>query len=279
MQYLVWKHDPEGLKKRLERFLAIADKHGITTTLVLFDDCAFGDPPQTEPYLGKQRDPIPGMIAPSWTPSPGLKAVTDRTAWPDLEKYVKDVVGAFGRDKRVLMWDLYNEPGNSGMGNKSLPLVEATFAWARAGDPVAAADDEPVGRARRDQPTGKLELSDVVSFHFYGNYDGLRRQIAALQAARAAGHQHGMDGAAPGQPVGDGPAAVQAGSGRLLQLGPGERPHAMPVRLVPQAGHARAEGLVPRPVPRRTAALTTRRNTRPSAEAPRQFNSHRARPK
>ena len=29
------------------------------------------------------------------------------------------------------MWDLYNEPGNSGMGNRSLPLVEATFAWAR----------------------------------------------------------------------------------------------------------------------------------------------------
>ena len=121
VQYLVWKHDPEGLKKRLAQFLALADRHGLTTTLVLFDDCAFGDPPQTEPYLGKQRDPIPGMIAPSWTPSPGLKAVVDRSAWPDLEKYIKDLVGAFRQDKRVLMWDLYNKPGNTGMGNKACP--------------------------------------------------------------------------------------------------------------------------------------------------------------
>ena len=78
VQYLVWKSDPTGLKKRLGEFFTLASRHGLTTTLVLFDDCAFGDPPQTEPYLGKQRAPIPGMILPSWTPSPGLKAVTDR---------------------------------------------------------------------------------------------------------------------------------------------------------------------------------------------------------
>ena len=177
VQYLVWKHDPEGLKKRLAQFLALADRHGLTTTLVLFDDCAFGDPPQTEPYLGKQRDPIPGMIAPSWTPSPGLKAVVDRSAWPDLEKYIKDLVGAFRQDKRVLMWDLYNEPGNTGMGNKSLPLVEATFAWARAAAPSQPLTMSPWGGTVQLSQR-QLELSDVVSFHFYGNLDGLRNQIA-----------------------------------------------------------------------------------------------------
>ncbi len=180
VQYLVWKHDPEGLKQRIDKFLAIAASHGLTTILVPFDDCAFGDPPQTEPFLGKQRDPIPGMIGPSWTPSPGLKAVTDRSAWPDLEKYVKDLVGAFGRDRRVLMWDLYNEPGNTGMGEKSLPLLEAAFAWARAADPsqplTVGVWGGPAETARR-----QLALSDVVSFHFYGNHDGLRSRIAELK--------------------------------------------------------------------------------------------------
>ena len=57
----------------------------------------------------------------------------------------------FGQDKRVLMWDLYNEPGNSGMGNRSLPLVEATFAGP-GGPSVSAVDHEPLGRTRRDQP-------------------------------------------------------------------------------------------------------------------------------
>jgi hypothetical protein len=177
VQYLVWKHDSDGLRKRLNRFLSLAEKQGLSTTLVLFDDCAFGDPPQTEPYLGKQREPIPGMIAPSWTPSPGLKAVTDQSAWPDLERYIKDVVGACGQDKRVLMWDLYNEPGNSGMGNKSLPLVEAAFAWARAMNP-----SQPLTMSLWGAPPEisqrQLELSDVISFHFYGNYSGMREQIA-----------------------------------------------------------------------------------------------------
>jgi hypothetical protein len=180
VQYLVWKHDPDGLKKRLDQFLTLADRHGLTTTLVLFDDCAFGEPPQTEPYLGKQRDPIPGMIAPSWTPSPGLKAVADKAAWPDLEKYVKDVVAMFGQDKRVLMWDLYNEPGNSGMGNKSLPLVEATSAWARAARPSQPLTIGPWG-APEEISRRQIELSDVITFHFYGNYDGLKNQIAAYK--------------------------------------------------------------------------------------------------
>jgi hypothetical protein len=176
VQYLVWKHDPAGLKKRLSQFLSLASKHGLTTTLVLFDDCAFGDPPQTEPYLGKQRDPIPGMILPSWTPSPGLKAVTDKTVWPDLEKYIKDIVGSFGQDPRVLVWDLYNEPGNSGMGNRTLPLVEATFAWARAAKPSQPLTMAPWG-APAEISRRQLELSDVVSFHVYCDYEGLRGQI------------------------------------------------------------------------------------------------------
>ena len=55
LQFLVWKHDPAGLKQRMDRFLEIADKHGVSTMFVLFDDCTFGDPRQTEPYLGEQR--------------------------------------------------------------------------------------------------------------------------------------------------------------------------------------------------------------------------------
>jgi|GEM_PF-470392 len=177
VQYLVWKQAPEGLKARFERFLALAERHGLTVVPVLFDDCAFGDPPQTEPSLGRQRDPTPGMILPSWTPSPGLKAVTDPATWPDLERYVRDLVGAFARERRILMWDLYNEPGNSGLGNRSLPLVEATFAWARAAGPTQPLTTSPWG-APAEISQRQLELSDVTSFHYYGPAQGLHAQIA-----------------------------------------------------------------------------------------------------
>jgi len=65
IQYLVWKHDPDAFKKRFSDFLALADKHGIRVMPVLFDDCAFGEPRLLDPFLGKQREPIPGMILPS----------------------------------------------------------------------------------------------------------------------------------------------------------------------------------------------------------------------
>lgn len=182
LQYLVWKADPGGLKQRVDRFLTIADRHGLSAVPVLFDDCAFGDPPQTEPSLGPQREPIPGMLAPSWTPSPGLKEVVDKAAWPDLERYVRDVVGRFGKDRRVVLWDLYNEPGNTGMGAKSLPLMEAAFAWARAARPTQPLTVSIWNGGLADMNRRMVDLSDVVSFHAYTNYDGMKAAIAAHKA-------------------------------------------------------------------------------------------------
>lgn len=178
VQYLVWKQDPDGLKRRIDRFLAVADKHGIRTMVILFCDCSFAG---KEPYLGKQDEPIPGVHNSGWVPSPGLKRVTDRKAWPDLEKYVKDIVGRFGKDRRVLIWDLYNEPGNSGMGTRSLPLAEAAFGWARAAGP-----SQPITtgawRALGGGMSKKLmELSDVVSFHGYDGPGGIKAKIAVCK--------------------------------------------------------------------------------------------------
>src|SRR5215467_706536 len=39
LPYIVWDHDSEGLRQRIDAFLAIASKHHIRTVLVLFDSC------------------------------------------------------------------------------------------------------------------------------------------------------------------------------------------------------------------------------------------------
>ncbi len=178
VQYLVWENDAQGLEKRLDQFLALAHRHGFRTVFVLFDECAFST--MTEPFLGKQPDVLPGEYANGWIPSPGPKRVLDRSAWPKLEAYVRAVVGRFRSDPRVLAWDVYNEPSNTGMGNKSLPLVEAAFAWARQADPsqpltVAVWGGTP------ESTRACLELSDVISFHCYGKAPELERKIKELQ--------------------------------------------------------------------------------------------------
>lgn len=174
IQYIVWKQDPKGLKQRFDEFLKIADKHHISVMPVLFDDCAFDA--SRDPYPGKQDDPIPGTSNARWVPSPGLKLVTDKSAWPDLEKYIKDMVGSFKNDKRIILWDLYNEPGNSGLGNQSQPLVEATFKWAREAKPSQPLTIGVWG-APREISDKQIELSDIISYHYYGGYDGMKNRI------------------------------------------------------------------------------------------------------
>ncbi|MEN6576766.1 MAG: family 43 glycosylhydrolase [Phycisphaerales bacterium] len=178
IQYIVWKQDPAGFKNRFHRFLAIAERHGISVMPVLFDDCAFDA--GRDPYLGKQDDPVPGTSNARWVPSPGLRLVMDRSAWPDIEKYVKDMVASYGTDNRIVLWDLYNEPGNSGMGNKSLPLVEAAFDWARQARPSQPLTIGVWG-GPKEISNRQIEFSDVISFHLYGNRDAMKGRIADLQ--------------------------------------------------------------------------------------------------
>ena len=104
---LLWQQDPKGFTARIDRFLAIAEKHQIRPMIVLFD--SVWDP---QPKLGKQRAPTPGVHNSGWLQSPGAAALQDKTQWPRLEAYVKGVVGAFANDRRVLAWDIWNEPDN-----------------------------------------------------------------------------------------------------------------------------------------------------------------------
>ncbi len=164
-QFLVWQNDPAGLKSRVDQFLDIAARNGISAMFILFDDCAFAG---KEPYLGQQDEPVPFTHNSGWTPSPGLLRVNDRAVWGELEAYVKDMVSAFGEDERVLIWDLYNEPGNSDMSEKSLPLVEAVFKWSREAGATQPLTTSIWGAHIETRMAERiLELSDATSFHCY----------------------------------------------------------------------------------------------------------------
>jgi Cellulase (glycosyl hydrolase family 5) len=175
IQYIVWKDNPEEFKKRFEQFLNVAEKHKISVMPVLFDDCAFGSPIQPDPFLGKQREPIPGMIAPSWTPSPGKKLGSAPKEKPILEKYVKDMISSFKSDKRIVIWDLYNEPLGSVKVGKPAFLKEV-FVWAREANPT-----QPMTVGIWNDTSGInrviIENSDVISFHAYTDLDGMKNYI------------------------------------------------------------------------------------------------------
>ena len=199
---LLWQ-DPAGFTKRLDQFLGLCAKHKIRPMLVLFDSC--WDP---YPKLGKQHDPTPGIHNSGWVQSPGADALSDVSQYPRLEAYVKGVVGAFKKDKRILAWDVWNEPDNTNDNSygqnhtiktelakprkiaivtKLLPHV---FQWARAaGATQPLTSGVWVFRTPEDwqnpakwTPMEKVQLenSDIITFHQYSNPDALEETIKAM---------------------------------------------------------------------------------------------------
>ena len=142
LNFVVWREDAAGLKERFAEFLKIADRHGISVMPILLDDCNFAG---RVAAAGKQPDPVPGVHNSQWVSSPPLAMVTQRSTWPPLEQYVKDLVGTFRQDRRIVVWDLYNEPGN-GMGARSQPLMEAAFRLGSRKEADPAAHDRRVER-------------------------------------------------------------------------------------------------------------------------------------
>ena len=117
---------------------------------------------------------------------PGADYVNDSSKWDELEIMVKDIISTYKDDDRILMWCLYNEPENHRRGvTNSVPLMEATFRWAREchpSQPLTAPLWREVGVPGTSLPevTFALENSDVISFHCYSSGAVLEKFIKSL---------------------------------------------------------------------------------------------------
>ena len=184
---LLWEQDPVGFRQRVDKFLAISSKHHIRVLLVLFDSCW-----ESEPHLGPQNPPIPGIHNSRWAQSPGLTALRDKSQEARLERYVKGIIGAFSNDQRVLGWDVWNEPGAEKPEDAArvVDLMTKAFAWARAANPSQPLTSPLVGGAdskcTKDLPTTiertQLAQSDVLSFHNYSWPESFAADAARLRA-------------------------------------------------------------------------------------------------
>ena len=161
----VWKQDAEGFKKRINQYLDISNRHGIKTMFVFFDDCW-----NPETVSGKQPAPQPGVHNSGWVRDPAVSLRQDTAKlFPVLEKYVKDILTTFKNDKRILLWDLYNEPGNSGHGVTSLPLLKNVFHWARQINPSQPISVGVWYFGTPELNTFQVENSDIITYHNYSD--------------------------------------------------------------------------------------------------------------
>jgi hypothetical protein len=127
-----------------------------------------------------------------------VAVLTDTARHNALRPYVQGVVGRFARDRRVLAWDVFNEPDNinrtayfvfepRNKGDYSLVLLKKAFGWARAAGATQPLTAAPWKGDYADTTTmlpitrWMLDNSDVITFHSYDPLPRTQALVAALE--------------------------------------------------------------------------------------------------
>jgi hypothetical protein len=193
LHHLLWDQDKDGFLKRMDQFLALADKHHIGVMFVPLD--GVWDP---FPKLGRQREPKPHLHNSGWMQSPGVEVMKDPARHDELKPFIAGIVSRFRDDKRIHAWDMFNEPDNinrpaysqhepTNKAQLATMLLKKTFAWAREADP-----SQPItsgvwlgtwGDPAKLSPMEKfmLEESDIITFHNYAKLDEIKQCVQNLK--------------------------------------------------------------------------------------------------
>jgi len=191
LHHVAWEIDPEGFKARLDKYLEISSSHGIKTMFVFLDDCW-----NESCAPGIQPEPLQGVHNSGWVKDPGIlyfgpcgsgmEYAQDTTAILSvLEAYVKDILTTFKNDERVVVWDLYNEPGGGQDPDRywyrSFPLLKDIFDWAHEVRP-----SQPLTAGIWSSELGEMNVwqannSDIVTYHTYQNLESHQNVVDTLK--------------------------------------------------------------------------------------------------
>lgn len=162
LHYYVYLKKKDALLDDISDFLSRADKYGIKTEFVFFDDCWNQPPKELLSADYRYPAPIPGVHNSRWLVCPGDEVRTHYNEHKArLKAYVQDVVNAHRADPRIAFWEIYNEPDES---TATIRLERDAAAWIKeTGTPIPAT---ATGREFSGGP-----FSDFPSWHQYGGYD------------------------------------------------------------------------------------------------------------
>ncbi len=187
-EYVVWKEEHDGFMVRFDRYLSLCAKYGISCMIVLANDCM---PPKNEywkkPQLGEQAWVIGYHGGKKSAQHSAFSSVAPHFYFDDpdeCEHYfamVRELVTKYRTDARICIWDVYNEPGNGHRTEVTPPVLQRMFDTVRACAPTqpltcAMWTYRQLSSAGTNDPYQKinriiLDNVDLVSYHFYGDYN------------------------------------------------------------------------------------------------------------
>jgi len=162
LHYYIYLKKKDAFLRELEDFLTRANRYGIKTEFVFFDDC-WNQPPAallSADYV--YPAPIPGVHNSQWLVCPGDEVRSHYAQHKaGLQAYVQDIVMAHRADPRICFWEIYNEPNHT---PETLRLEKDASVWIKqTGTRI------PATATGGDFSGGPF--SDFLSWHMYGAYD------------------------------------------------------------------------------------------------------------
>jgi len=191
LEFEVWLHQHDGFLKRLDQYLSMFYKHGISSMMVLANDCSVPKAAWKPARFGEQTYDVGYHGGRKISPHGGHDELSyhildDPEMAEKYYEFVREIITIYAHDERVLIWNLFNEPGNN-RADLSLPHMEKFFEIAREIDPDQPLCADALGDYYKEGSIvgdRALELSDIISFHNYNSYD---YNIGAIERVRLEG--------------------------------------------------------------------------------------------
>ncbi len=183
LEYIVWEKEHDSFMQNLERYIETANEFGIKCLIVFGNDCM---PPNKEEALsrlklGEQTFDIGyhggRKVSQHGTFNSVGYSLLDIPEYAEKHyQWVKEIITKYKNDTRVLMWDLFNEPGNSNRKSLSLPHLKKFFEIAREINPIQPLTSGVWSNLKDLNALTEIEKfaldnSDIITYHDYSDFE------------------------------------------------------------------------------------------------------------
>ena len=190
-QLEVYIDQKKSYLEHIEEFLEIAHKYNIYVMFCFGNDCVVQKHNYEWPKYGPQEFDFGYHSGRAKSPhvvmnEPGYNIIDEPEYEQKFYEMVETIISKYKDDERILIWDLYNEPGNSLREMRSFKYIQRIFEIGREINPI-----QPLAACcwlydKSDQPFKEIELrsldlSDVILYHCYLSFDQHDRVVKYLK--------------------------------------------------------------------------------------------------
>lgn len=191
VNFEVWLSEHDSFMNNLAEYIDAADRYGLKVMLTIGNDCnvpkdfySFKLGPQKVDWgyhSGIKRGQHSGTHN-----APGYQLSDEAEYLDKFYAMTDEIASVYAKDERIEVWDVWNEIGNSRRATMSVEKMKKVAEIIRSHDQVSPITAD-CWRYNEDlmpyteEELAAIELSDVITFHYYGSYQNMVKLIENLR--------------------------------------------------------------------------------------------------